>query len=134
MMDHKTLCCWCCQSGPISALVMLPKSGFVPGEVILMKADVDNMSNRAMNRTQVRIIQKVRYQATDAMKMAENRILHANQGEIPPGESQTWNNYPLHLPALPPSGPRGCSIIQISYHLEVYRQVSSSLICNFYEA
>ncbi|TRY73991.1 hypothetical protein TCAL_05534 [Tigriopus californicus] len=125
VMDHKTMCCWCCRSGPISALVMLPKSGFVPGEAILLEADVDNMSNRLMNRTQARLIQTVRYQATDASKVVENPILKADQGQIPPGESQTWNDHPLRIPALPPSGPRGCSIIHISYKLEFHVEPSS---------
>ena len=31
MKDHKSLCCLCCNSGPISVTMSLDRSAFVPG-------------------------------------------------------------------------------------------------------
>ena len=46
--DHKRLCCLCCKSGPISAVITSNRAGYVPGEMIGFNAEVDNLSNRNM--------------------------------------------------------------------------------------
>ena len=46
--DHKRLCCLCCKSGPISAVITSNRAGYVPGEMIAFNAEVDNLSNRKM--------------------------------------------------------------------------------------
>ncbi|CAK8696973.1 unnamed protein product [Clavelina lepadiformis] len=40
--DSKTLCCLCCASGPIQAEVHLDRAGYVPGEFIMVNANVEN--------------------------------------------------------------------------------------------
>eukprot|EP00095_Tigriopus_kingsejongensis_P010743 maker-scaffold277_size226016-snap-gene-0.23 protein:Tk10743 transcript:maker-scaffold277_size226016-snap-gene-0.23-mRNA-1 annotation:"arrestin domain-containing protein 3" len=83
VMDHKNLCCFCCRSGPISAVVRMPKTGFVPGEVLVLDAEVENKSSRTMNRSQVRLMQIVKYRAVTKSQTEENRIVKIDQGEIP---------------------------------------------------
>ena len=39
--DMKTFGCLCCESGPLSLKVTLNKNGFVPGEYIDIKAEVN---------------------------------------------------------------------------------------------
>ena len=41
------------------------------------------------------------------------------KGEIPPGESEHWDNEPLQVPSLPPSRLDGCKIIEIFYTVTV---------------
>ena len=40
--NSKTLCCLCCESGPIQAQVQINRAGYVPGEYIYVNATVDN--------------------------------------------------------------------------------------------
>lgn len=50
--DCKTLCCWCCASGPINGCIRIPRQGYVPGEIIYIDGGVENFSN---NRCEVDI-------------------------------------------------------------------------------
>ena len=45
MVHSKNFCCLWCRSGPLSALLKVEQTGFVPGETIKITADVDNKSN-----------------------------------------------------------------------------------------
>ena len=51
----KTLCCLCCESGPISANFRIDRRGYVPGECIVLDGEVDNKSNRSMSHTKVEL-------------------------------------------------------------------------------
>jgi hypothetical protein len=55
--ETKTVCCLCCQSGPITAIAWLPKSGYVPGETILFCGRVDNKSRSRLLHTSVRLVE-----------------------------------------------------------------------------
>ncbi|CAH1798041.1 unnamed protein product [Owenia fusiformis] len=58
--DQKTLCCWCCASGPISATVRIAKQGYVPGEPIYINAKIENNSSRKMRASRVEFKQHLR--------------------------------------------------------------------------
>lgn len=45
MTESKQLCCWWCRTGPITVEVHIPKTGYASGEVMHIKADVENLSN-----------------------------------------------------------------------------------------
>ena len=65
MKDHKSLCCLCCKSGPISATMSLDRSGFVPGEKLTLNAEVDNKSNKTMSKSVVQLLQNTKFRASD---------------------------------------------------------------------
>lgn len=46
MTLSKNICCLCCTSGPISALLSLPRRGYVPGDIIPVVVEVENLSRR----------------------------------------------------------------------------------------
>lgn len=43
-MEKYFCCCWC-KSGPLTCIVTLPHSGYVPGQSIPVVAELDNISN-----------------------------------------------------------------------------------------
>merc|ERR1712012_201205 len=51
--DHKSLCCLCCKSGPNSVTMILTRSGSVPGEKLIINAEIDNKSNKTMDGSQI---------------------------------------------------------------------------------
>ena len=55
--DEKTLCCWCCASGPLSILLNIDRNGFVPGENIVINAECSNKSSREMKGTRAELLQ-----------------------------------------------------------------------------
>ncbi|XP_076033469.1 arrestin domain-containing protein 3-like [Oratosquilla oratoria] len=114
--DH--LCCCWCRSGPISIVLHIEKTGFVSGENISIDAECTNMSNRSMNSTEAKIIQKVTCYA-DGEKRSRRMIVASVQGpSIPEGESDIWSSVLLKIPPLPPSELPGCQNIRIKYIFE----------------
>ena len=49
----------CCKSGPLSSTVNLQRTGYAPGEAILVSAEVENLSNKTMNKTEAKLIQTI---------------------------------------------------------------------------
>ena len=54
--NSKFLCCLCCKTGPISAIFRIDRTGYVPGDTILLNAEISNNSNRTMNNSKVRLV------------------------------------------------------------------------------
>ena len=63
--DHKSLCCLCCKSGPISATMSLNRSGFVPGEKLTINAEVDNKSHKTLSGSEIQLLQTTTFRARD---------------------------------------------------------------------
>eukprot|EP00092_Neocalanus_flemingeri_P026417 GFUD01028635.1.p1 GENE.GFUD01028635.1~~GFUD01028635.1.p1 ORF type:complete len:421 (+),score=80.89 GFUD01028635.1:75-1265(+) len=118
LSDHKTLCCLCCTTGPISATVKVDRSGYVPGETIFLQALADNKSSRIMTKTVVRLVQKITFKANRRDNVEEYIIFEYKKGAIAPGESDSWHDTALKIPTLPPSDLPYCNNIVIRYTLE----------------
>ena len=54
--DQKVLCCWCCASDPIIAKISINRQGYVPGEVIVVNAEIDNRSSREMTCSKLSLV------------------------------------------------------------------------------
>ena len=52
--DEKTICCLCCQSGPLSLFAQLDRAGYCPGEAIAITTHVKNFTNREMRGTRAK--------------------------------------------------------------------------------
>ena len=55
----KTFGFCCCKSGPLSSTVNLQSIGYAPGEAILVSAEVENLSDKKMNKTEAKLMQKI---------------------------------------------------------------------------
>ncbi|XP_064098042.1 uncharacterized protein LOC135209263 isoform X4 [Macrobrachium nipponense] len=55
----KNLCCFCCQTGPITLAAQIPRRGYVPGEQIFVNAEADNISSRNTRRTRLLLLQMI---------------------------------------------------------------------------
>lgn len=47
-ITEKTVCCLCCESGPISVRGSIDKGGYVPGENILVTVELNNQCGREL--------------------------------------------------------------------------------------
>ncbi|XP_060068921.1 arrestin domain-containing protein 3-like [Ylistrum balloti] len=115
----KTLCCLCCESGPITANLYLNRIGFVPGEKIIVQGEVTNHSRRAMKNHQINLLMNVNYHARSKSRTVQTEVAELRKLEIPAGESDHWNGEGLVVPPLPASGLPGCRIISIDYTVEL---------------
>lgn len=115
----KMLCCLCCKSGPISAQVHIDRTGYVPGESIIVKADISNLSTRKMCSSKFRLIMNTTYHASSKSKTERCDVASVSHGEIPPGGEDSWRSERIVVPAVPPSFLLGCAIIDIRYVLQL---------------
>jgi len=118
--ESKTLCCWCCRSGPITVSCWLPKSGYVPGERIIFCGQIENQSASPLHSTTVQLVEKTVFKAQGKTK-ENSRVV----GDITRNKSDNedlsdvWDHIPIVMPSLAPSGLDKCTIIELSYVLQV---------------
>ncbi|KAK3601187.1 hypothetical protein CHS0354_004388 [Potamilus streckersoni] len=116
--EQKYLCCLCCRTGPISAHFQIDRRGYVPGDSIILNAEISNNSNRTMSASRVRLIMVARYHATTKSMRVTTEVARVQHGEIAPFGSDTWSSDRMAIPPLPPSYLAGCKIIDIVYILQ----------------
>lgn len=112
---QKTLCCLCCESGPIIAHMKIDRRGYVPGESLVICGEVSNGSNREMSSSKVKLVMHTTFHATTSSRTSTTKICEIKKGEIPGGDTEVWTGERLHIPPLPPSELLFCNIINIKY-------------------
>ncbi|KAK3098191.1 hypothetical protein FSP39_017071 [Pinctada imbricata] len=117
--DSKTLCCLCCESGPITGKIKLDRMGYVCGEAITPKGDVMNSSNRKMSSVSVNLIQEVHYITPRKTRRQTSTAAQCILGELGENKPLQVHGTRLIVPPLPPSGLVGCNIIDIHYYVEL---------------
>ena len=115
---HKHFGCFCCNSGPLSAVIRLNKVGFLPGESIKVSAEIDNKSARQVKGSCARIIQKLTFRTANKTKTDIKILAEASRGVIPAGGEDQWSDVQIPVPHVPPSQLPYCKIIDIEYSLQ----------------
>ena len=57
--NQKTFGCCCCTTRPLSVTVRVPRSGYAGGESIPVTAEIDNLSNKVMNKSKAILVQRL---------------------------------------------------------------------------
>ena len=116
----KTFGCLCCTTGPLNATLSLPKLGYVCGETIFFSANIENLSNKVMTKSSIKLVQTDVFKAsTGKTRHVRRTILTHQEASIAPGASFTWSNVGLLIPPLPPSQLIYCNIIDVFYTVEL---------------
>lgn len=113
----KHFCCWCCKSGPLSAMVRLDRTGYLPGEKMVINAEITNLTNRTVSQSIASLQMEIVYYATMGTKRCTTEIASLKKGSIKQGESDIWNGELLEIPSVAPSNLEHCSIIDVEYTL-----------------
>lgn len=124
--DSKTFCCLCCGSPPLSVNVSLPVRGYVPGQKIQMKVDVENQSGKEIEVVKLKLQKVINYTASTPRpetKVVESTVAEVSKGPVGGNETTSYEQT-LDVPPLPPSNLRNCKIIDVSYKLNVEACVS----------
>ena len=87
--------------------------------MIGFNAEVENLSNREMNKSTLKLVEIVKYKATSKTKTVERTVAKLRRGPIGPGTSDFWEGVTMRIPAVPPTNLAGnCSIIDVQYRLD----------------
>ncbi|XP_046574479.1 arrestin domain-containing protein 3-like [Haliotis rubra] len=115
--NSKTVGCLCCESGPINANFTIDRQGYVPGEAIILKAEIDNMSDGQIESSSVTLTMETTFRVKHKTKHKQTKVAKLKHGSILMGEHDYWNGDKLVIPPLPPSYLACCSIIDVKYIL-----------------
>ncbi|RWS23648.1 arrestin domain-containing protein 3-like protein [Leptotrombidium deliense] len=114
---EKSLCCWCCKSGPISLYARTDRKGYCPGESIAITASFENDSSRTVipqaifNQTQT-------FVAGGKTRCRKTKLSVITGVGIQPRKRGTWNSQLLKIPAVSPSI-INCCLIKVDYNLRI---------------
>ena len=78
------------------------------------------------------ILQKVKFHATSKSRSESKIVACLRRDAIEAHSSDSYSNVPMLIPPLPPSGLRGCRIIDIEYTLTVSIELDSVLVFSAY--
>ncbi|XP_034943031.1 arrestin domain-containing protein 17 isoform X2 [Chelonus insularis] len=117
----KTFCCLCCGSPPLKVNVILPVKGYVPGQMMSIRVNVDNQSGIVVDTIKCILRKVITFKARSPR--AETRIEKQIVAEVSKGpvEANGSADYEqkLEIPPLPPSNLTNCGIIDLEYNFKV---------------
>jgi hypothetical protein len=125
IVETKYLCCICCRSSPIEIDFSISKSGFVPGETIFFRVDIDNQSSKEILETYVNLVQTLKLNAQNQTKIVKRVVCTARYLDmIKPRSIEAWDSSCLVIPPLCSTLNGLTPLIQINYSLVLYVNLS----------
>ncbi|XP_058455955.1 arrestin domain-containing protein 3-like [Malaya genurostris] len=129
MEKAKTFLCGPCSSKPMNIAAQVPITGYVPGQTVAVKIDVDNQSTKNLDEIATKLVRIVSFiSQTPHSKVkavfsviAETRCSGVNK------LSQASYEQHLLIPPMPPSS-RTCQVLAINYCIEVEGKISGPVI------
>ncbi|KAG0724716.1 Arrestin domain-containing protein 3 [Chionoecetes opilio] len=115
LQDEKTVCCLCCSQGPIDLNMRCARSGYVPGESIVVDGEVVNHSGGNIMYTEIKLVQMIKYITTSKNRKEERTVQRVYHPQVDGGARDLWASVPLPIPAVPASHLKHCNIITIDY-------------------
>ena len=119
MEVQKSLCCWCCVSGPIVITARIPRSGYCTAtDAIPLEVVIENGSNRNIHMV-ASLHREIKYTANDNYCYDAHKIKSVASHRIHARSSMTWLpilSIPVTIPTLMLTS---CEIIDIHYCLSI---------------
>lgn len=115
-----------CSFGKIVANVSINKSGLVPGEDILIDADITNRSPKVVNSVQAALLMNSSFFA-QKNNISFRQIVNKRRDEYEMGyaEGRKWRNVRLAVPPyIPESDLDYCDLIEVSYAFQFRVEIS----------
>lgn len=122
----KHFCCGPCRSGPLSIVASIPQSGYVPGQSVIVTANILNRSNMPIDDIRYYLRRIVQYHSqTPAMKTKEEiiNIQQQRTGGLSRNDDARFK-VALLIPAVPPTNISLCKVVHITYDVKIEAKVS----------
>ncbi|XP_011140067.1 arrestin domain-containing protein 17 isoform X2 [Harpegnathos saltator] len=117
----KTFWCLCCATPALTVNFSLPVRGYVPGQSMPVKINVENRSSVVVNTVKLVLVKVVTFRATTPhsdSRTEEIVVTEVSKGPVEGGGSADYEQH-LDIPPLPPSNLANCGIIDLEYNLKV---------------
>ncbi|KAK7868029.1 hypothetical protein R5R35_010200 [Gryllus longicercus] len=108
--------CWCAKT-TLHAGVHTSRRGYVPGEIIILNAEINNLDSKPVVSVRAQLIQIIKYYHKAWPRKTKRMASEITRGYILPNESQYWMGETLIVPALVSSYMKYCNLIDIKYKI-----------------
>ena len=108
---------WCVNPDAVELSGSVDRACYLPGDIILINAHVENYSNKKLKCLKAKLCQKVRYHYKKKTLIEERGVAKVASASIPKGENFVWKNEPLAVPDIPPN--MYCELIEIKHSLKL---------------
>uniref|UniRef100_A0A182NNJ6 Arrestin_C domain-containing protein n=1 Tax=Anopheles dirus TaxID=7168 RepID=A0A182NNJ6_9DIPT len=119
----KRFFCGPCRSEPLAINVMLPMTGYVPGQFILVKVDISNGSNKCIVEVKLKLRRQVQYRSKTPYEQVKSVYSTLAKYQCSGVDVKGSAGYERRF-LVPPEPPtRNDTIIRIEYYVEVTTKV-----------
>ncbi|CAL4137115.1 unnamed protein product, partial [Meganyctiphanes norvegica] len=125
---EKHVCCFCCKSGPISAILRIDRTGYIPGDKIIINAECTNMTKRKVTPS-AKIVKVTTFSSENfsrEKKHHETVSTEIKHPEIKSGDTDFWQAQAITIPDVEPSYLEHCLIIDVHYYLVLELKISKT--------
>ncbi|XP_051876188.1 arrestin domain-containing protein 3-like [Pristis pectinata] len=123
--DEKTICCWCCASGPVLLNAKIERKGFIAGDSIQIFAEIENHSSRKVVPTAA-IFKTITYHAKTKKRSSAELVTKIEGEPVLAGQKDSRNVMLLKIPETPPTL-MNCTIIQMEYSIKVSVEIPRAM-------
>ncbi|KAK4289898.1 hypothetical protein Pmani_037160 [Petrolisthes manimaculis] len=113
-----TICCCCCEDGPIILRLTAEKTGYIPGEYILISGEVTNGTETPIDNAVITLTQTIAYHAEWEKKKKTTQLSEKKRLGIGAKETEMWNNVALYVPKTT-ACLRYSNIIEVKHVLKI---------------
>ncbi|XP_015118177.1 arrestin domain-containing protein 17 isoform X1 [Diachasma alloeum] len=117
----KTFCCLCCGSPPLKVNVILPVKGYVPGQSMAIRVNVDNQSGIVVETVKLILRKIITFKANTPRVITRTEkivVAEVSKGPVEAGGTSDYEQK-LEISPLPPSNLTNCGIIDLEYNLKI---------------
>ncbi|XP_034178625.2 arrestin domain-containing protein 17 isoform X1 [Osmia lignaria lignaria] len=104
------------QTEALSISMILPVHGYVPGQTIPIRINMDNQSTVALKKIRIVLKKVVTYHSTEKSRKHKEIVVEVEQ---PVSRNSDTYDVTFDVPAVPPTGMIHCNIVDVLYTLKV---------------
>lgn len=129
--EKKATCCSCIGSRGVSLSASIDRTGYCPGESIIVNCRGKNQARRDMGGIKARLIQNIIYSVNKQLKREEHIISAIGGNNIERGRTKVWENQLLKIPPVPPTI-NNFGIISVLYNVQITMVIPKGVDLQFY--
>lgn len=122
MEEIHNFCCWCCSCGGFFIKAKIPKSGYVPGEIIKVEIFLKNSSTVKVHKIYINFVQKIKFSSNH--KTSINSIIKFDRFEWKNIENEMSLEGSLIIPQCPPTSIGDSRLVRTTYFVNVRGKLS----------
>ncbi|KAF7997819.1 hypothetical protein HCN44_009217 [Aphidius gifuensis] len=116
----KTFGYFCYGSKPMRVNIKMPVKGYVPGQTIPIRINIDNDTGVIIERIKLSLVKKVTFRVRNPKKeIRHDKIVVAETDISPIERGENTYEEKILVPPIPPSNLTNCSLIDIEYYVKL---------------